>query len=322
MSSTIQGFQAVPYQHRRIGFTPVSCILFLFALIIFTACHQKSDSPPELIRVPYTSHDQGERDFFLYLPQGYRNHPDSLWPVILFLHGNGERGNGKDELRWVLKEGLPYEVWIQKRNLPFVIIMPQLPMYGMDTVQWIHDRDTAVIPKRLASGVPDRPEEFSTPDTMGPVSGIQQFPPTIPRLGWEKSAEEVMQNVKSVIQDYHVDTNRIYLTGLSYGGYGTWYLASHYADTWAAIAPVAGWGHPDLMLPIAEHQIPVWAFGGGRDQSVNLGYFYAELNRLEKLGAKEVRFTIEEDMGHDAWRRVYGGDDLYTWMLSKSRKRQ
>jgi predicted peptidase len=97
-------------------------------------------------------------------------------------------------------------------------------------------------------------------------------------------------------------------------------MASRYPNRFAAIAPVVGWGHPSLMPPIAKHDLPVWAFAGGRDSAVNIQYFYAGLNELERLGHSNVRFTVHEDKGHDAWTRVYSGDDLYTWLLSQQRK--
>jgi len=74
------------------------------------------------------------------------------------------------------------------------------------------------------------------------------------------------------------------------------------------------------MKPIAEHQIPLWVFAGGRDPNVYLRYFYAGLNKLEELGHQDVRFTIEADMGHDVWRRVYAGEDVYEWMLSHTKQ--
>jgi hypothetical protein len=102
--------------------------------------------------------------------------PDGRWPVMLFLHGNGERGNGKEDLDWVLTHGPLYEAWIQKRDLPFIIVAPQLPLYGLDeTIDYIRDRKIEDIPERLEQGVPARPEEFATPDrracpTAGPGS--------------------------------------------------------------------------------------------------------------------------------------------------------
>ena len=92
-------------------------------------------------------------------------------------------------------------------------------------------------------------------------------------------------------------------------------MANKHPDMFAAIAPVAGWGHPDLMTPIVRHNLPVWVFAGGRDDTIKVEFFYAGVNKLEELGHTRVRFTIHEDMAHDVWRRVYRGDDIYTWLL-------
>src|SRR4029078_12479749 len=91
-------------------------ILLCSSLYIFhPALIAQSPSPPELVRIPYTSHNQNEqKNFFLYLPAGYHTQTaDHQWPVLLFLHGNGERGNGREDLDWVLREGPLYEAWIQ-----------------------------------------------------------------------------------------------------------------------------------------------------------------------------------------------------------------
>jgi len=304
-------------------FKTLTSFLLFFSLFTFhSSLLSQSVSPPELLRIPYTSHNQHEqRNFFLYLPAGYRSDStDHHWPVMLFLHGNGERGNGRDELDYVLKEGPVYEAWIQKRDLPFIIISPQLPMYGMDSIPYIHNRNVSSIPKRLESGLPDRPAEFTTPEKMEPEAATVVFPDAMPRAGWEREEKDLMDMTETILNDYHGDPARIYLTGLSYGGFGTWYMASKHPKTWAAIAPIVGWGHPDLMEPIASHHIPLWVFAGGRDHNVELRYFYAGLNKLEQLGHTDVRFTIEEDMGHDTWRRVYAGEDLYTWLLTKVKR--
>jgi predicted peptidase len=298
-------------------------LLFNLLFSLHLSLFSQSVSPPELLRIPFASHHQQEqKNFFLYLPAGYRSDsPDQKWPVMLFLHGNGERGNGREDLDWVLKEGPLYEAWIQKRDLPFIIIGPQLPMYGMDSIPYIRDRKYLMAPKRLEEGVPARPDEFATPQKMEPEAAAVQFPGALPPSGWEMEEKDLIDILETVIKDYQGDPNRIYLTGLSYGGFGTWYLANKHPKTWAAIAPIVGWGPPDLMEPIAQHQLPVWVFAGGRDNGVKLRYFYAGLNKLEELGHKEMRFTIEEDMGHDTWRRVYAGEDLYNWFLSHKKEK-
>lgn len=282
-----------------------------------------SVSPAELTRVSHTSAaTHAERDYFLYLPAGYAS-SDERWPVLLFLHGNGERGDGKADLDYLLKNGPLYEAWIQKRDLPFIIIAPQLPMYGQDEKHdYLKRRRREDIPARLELGVPERPVELATPEPMtGAVAtplpqGATGYGPP---MGWPELEADVIALLDDAIQNRRADPTRQYVTGVSYGGFGTWYIASRHAERFAAIAPVVGYGHPDLMPPIARAKLPIWCFAGGRDRSVDVKYFYAGLNALEALGHVGFRFTIEADMGHDVWARVYAGDDLYQWLLSHAK---
>lgn len=301
----------------------MKAFVFLLGLLIAVECYSQQFSPPELLRIPFTSHrDKEQKNFYLYLPEGFHGYPNKSWPVILYLHGDGERGNSQEDLDWVLAEGVLYEAWIQKRNLPFIVIAPQLPMYGLDSVSYIRNRKVSDIPKRLESGVPDRPKKFGAPQKMEPEAAAVYFPNTREGTGWYMIEKDLLDIVDRVVKEYQGDPNRLYLTGISSGGFGTWYMASKHPKMWAAIAPVVGWGHPDLMDPIAKNQIPLWVFAGGRDLGVELRYFYAGLNKLETLGHPDVRFTIEADMNHDAWRRVYAGEDIYNWFLSKMKDKR
>jgi pimeloyl-ACP methyl ester carboxylesterase len=277
--------------------------------------------PAQLLRISRVSQaTHAERDTFLYLPKGYVESSEQRWPVMLFLHGNGERGDAKAELDYLLKNGPLYEAWIQKRELPFIVIAPQLPMYGMDEkADYLKKRTRAEIPERLSNGVPERPAEIATPAPMkGAVS--EALPATStpygPPKGWPELEPDLLNLLDEVLANYHGDPSRQYLTGLSYGGFGTWHLASKHPGRFAAIVPVVGYGHPDLMPPIASAKIPIWCFAGGRDAVVKVKYFYPGLNRLEALGHDGFRFTVEEDMGHDVWARVYAGNDVYDWMLA------
>lgn len=280
-----------------------------------------ASSPARLLRESFVSAQDGDRDFFVYVPAGYEDDTERRWPVLLFLHGNGERGDGKEDLDWVIVHGPLYEAWIQKRDLPFLIVAPQLPLFGLEkTVDYIRDRDPTSIPRRLDDGVPPRPEEFETPDPMTGAKAKKRLPfgPEGLPKGWPLREEDLLKVLDQTLAKYRADPRRVYLTGLSYGGFGTWHLASKHPERFAAIAPVVGWGHPDLMAPLAKRRMPIWAFAGGRDDAVPVKYFYKGLNELERLGHKSVRFTIHEDMGHDTWRRVYGGRDLYDWLLEHS----
>ncbi|HWO13789.1 MAG TPA: prolyl oligopeptidase family serine peptidase [Polyangiaceae bacterium] len=279
-----------------------------------------SASPAQLIRLSRVSQaTRAERDTFVYLPAGYAAGSDQRWPVLMFLHGNGERGDAKADLDYLLKNGPLYEAWIQKRDLPFIIVAPQLPMYGMDQkADYLRQRTRAEIPVRLGQGAPERPPEHATPEPMlGAVA--EPLPPGStpygPPNGWPELEQDLIALLDEVLANYHGDPSRQYLSGVSYGGFGTWYMAGRHAQRFAAIVPVVGYGHPDSMTAIAEAKLPVWCFAGGRDGAVRAKYFYAGLNRLEQLG-HDARFTIEADMGHDVWARVYAGNDVYDWMLA------
>lgn len=276
-------------------------------------------SEPQLLRVTYQSPTLGaERDFFVYLPPDYEQH--DKWPVILFLHGNGERGDGKGELDYVLKHGPLFEAWCQKRDLPFIIISPQMPMQDQGEVPYIKNRTRASIPSRRPDGVDPRPffprskQPLDGQLSAAPVWDVEHAP-----NGWNTMAADVMANLDHVLANYKGDPKRVYLTGISLGGFGTWHLAAKHPDRFAAIAPVVGYGVPAQAAALANPPMPLWVFAGGRDSAVQLKYFYPVLNELEKLGHPEVRFTIEADMEHDAWIRVYMGRDLYDWFLTHTK---
>lgn len=278
-------------------------------------------SEPELRRITYASkRTRKERDYFVYLPRGFQQ--KKSWPVILFLHGNGERGDGKDELDYVLAHGPVYETWIQKRDLPFVIVSPQLPMFGQGEVPYIKNRTRAQIPVRQAS-VPDRPDERAVrlPEPMSGKARKDQFRdgPEGPADGWNLIEDELLAMVDATVRDFRGDPRRVHLTGLSMGGFGAWYLAYRHPGKFASVSPVVGYGHPAHAEPIAAAKLPVWCFVGGRDGVVPAPFFYAVFDGLEARGHTSARLTNHEDLGHFAWVRVYGGQDLYDWMLHQAR---
>lgn len=279
-------------------------------------------SEPELRRISYNSQRTGkERDYFVYLPRGFAQ--KKSWPVMLFLHGDGERGDAKADLDYLLIHGPVYEAWIQKRDLPFVIISPQLDKFSRGEIPYIRDRTPAQIPKRLAEGVPKREDERAvrvepTPGGL-PANNDLAEAPIGPPEGWSEMDPEVMGMVDATLRDFKGDPSRVYLTGLSYGGFGTWYFGAKYAQRFAAIAPIVGYGYPEQAAAIAKGRLPIWCFAGGRDPAVQPQYFFAAMNELEKLGGIENRFTIEADLGHLTWVRVYGGQDIYDWLLAHKR---
>jgi predicted peptidase len=293
--------------------------LVVLLVVLLVGCGATS-SDPELLRRSYQSTATGKaREYLLYLPEGYQDHQTRPWPVILFLHGAGERGDGLDDLDFVMRHGPMMEGWIQKRDLPFIIIGPQLPVFEQE--EQLRFREGIPKPKRLESGVPPREPE-SRPDRL-----IVRTEDTDPRPwgelgppdGWWKCENDLLDILDEVLRDFRGDPDRVYVTGISYGGYGTFYMAAAHPDRWAAVAPIVGTGNPDTATVLAEHNLPIWMFGGGRDGSVPVGWLYQMAQALEAAGHSSLRFTVHEDTGHDAWKRVYAGQDLYDWFLSHTR---
>lgn len=302
----------------------IICVLF-YGLLAGCVMNNNVESEEALLRETYISElDNKARDYFVYLPKGYHSQPDKNWPVILFLHGNGERGNGKNELDFVLTHGPIYEAWIQKKDLPFIIISPQLHMFDFDQrgIGYIDNRKFSDIPKRQVVGRPNRATAMSSEQKISrkiSVDNMKDITPLLP-LGWEKVEIDLLNILNIVSTNFNVDSDKTYLTGMSYGGFGTWFMASKHPEKFAAIAPVVGWGHPDFMAPIAEQKLPVWQFAGGRDSAIDIQYFYAGIEKLRQLGHENVRFTVHEEMNHDTWTRVYSSDDFYQWLLTHTKQ--
>jgi len=238
------------------------------------------------------------RDYLLYLPAEIKK--KEKVPVLLFLHGNGERGN---DIEQVKVNGPLHEV--QKgREFPFIIIVPQMLKFpdgysfkpNLDT-QWNWDERFPMV--RETYDVEFRYEE--------------PYPP----YGWDMLEKDLVYLINEAIKDYNGDKDRIYVTGLSYGGYGTWYMLSKYPELFAAGVPICGAGNPEDVKTIGK--TPVWLFHGGRDRIVLPQWSLKMADELDKAGGNVI-VTIHEDLGHDCWTRVYSGQDVYDWMLKNTKR--
>ena len=197
-------------------------------------------------------------NYLLYLPPGY-GRDDGPWPLVLFLHGAGERGN---DLTKVKTHGPPKLVEAG-RDFPFILASPQCPAEG-----W-----------------------------------------------WENDVLDAL--LDDTVDRYDVDEDRVYLTGLSMGGYGTWSLACACPDRFAAIAPVCGGGNHILVQRLKR--VPVWVFHGAKDDVVPLAKS-AEMVRAIEAAGGNVRFTVYPDAAHDSWTETYDNPELYEWLLNQRRK--
>jgi predicted peptidase len=192
----------------------------------------------------------------VYLPRGYDR--QKAWPLVLFLHGAGERG---EDPKLVEKEGLPRLV-AAGEQLPFIIVAPQ-----------------------CAEGA-----------------------------RWESYELSLLLDV--IEAKHRVDPDRVYVTGLSMGGFGTWALAARTPERFAALVPICGGGDPKTARHIAH--IPTWVFHGARDDVVPSAYSEEMVAALRKHGSG-VKLTVYPDAGHDSWTATYANPELYRWLLEQKR---
>jgi predicted peptidase len=195
-------------------------------------------------------------EYLLYLPREYNE--QSSWPLLLFLHGAGERG---DNLDLVKKHGPP-KLIAAGQHFPFIVVSPQCPKNR----RW-------------------RPFELAA-------------------------------LLDEVVEKHKVDQDRIYVTGLSMGGFGTWALAAHQPDRFAAIVPICGGGEPiaaRLFKPV-----PAWVFHGARDSVVPIKRSEEMVKAMREAGGK-VKFTIYPEASHDSWTESYANPELYEWLLQQRR---
>jgi predicted peptidase len=135
-------------------------------------------------------------------------------------------------------------------------------------------------------------------------------------IGWD--AEALNALLDDLLAQLPIDEDRVYLTGLSRGGTGTWSFACEHPDRFAAIAPVCGRGYPDAACRLKD--VPVWVFHGAKDDIIPLSESKRMLEPLKQCGG-DVKFTIYPEANHDAWTETYANHELYSWFLSHKRKR-
>ena len=138
---------------------------------------------------------------------------------------------------------------------------------------------------------------------------------------WSAHHTALVTMLEQVVEVYQVDPHRIYLTGLSMGGRGTWQLAVEHAHRFAAIAPICGRtpDMPDFFERLAGLQtMPVWVFHGAKDPIVPVSHSDRIVAALGGTG-RNVRYTVYPEADHDAWSVTYTNPELYSWFLTHHR---
>ena len=204
-------------------------------------------------------------EYVLFLPKGYDARGTKRWPLLMFLHGSGEReGN-----IWRVTIHGPTKYIEQHPDFPFILVSPQCEpghKWSDDTLLGILDEITA---------------------------------------------------------KYRVNTNRVYLTGLSMGGYGAWSLATMHPERFAAVAPICGGeGNIGIVLSMMEKdkaaalkKLPIWAFHGAKDNVVGVEESERMVTKLKKIGNRNVKLTVYPEATHNSWTQTYDNPKLYEWFL-------
>jgi predicted peptidase len=124
--------------------------------------------------------------------------------------------------------------------------------------------------------------------------------------------------IDDLLATYRVDTDRIYMTGISMGGAGTWNYATAYPDRLAAIAPICGAGFDKLAPKVAK--LPIWAFHGALDDRVPIAKMAEMIKAVQDAGGNP-KFTIYPTAKHDSWSKTYENKELYEWLLEQKRRK-
>ncbi len=140
--------------------------------------------------------------------------------------------------------------------------------------------------------------------------------PQAPTRRW--TADKLLTLLDEIEKTYKVDKDRVYVTGLSMGGFGTWSLAAAAPGRFAAIAPICGGGDPKTAEKLKG--LPIWVFHGAKDNAVPLKRSEDMAKALKEAG-NEAKFTVYPNAGHDSWTETYDNPELYKWFLAHPREK-
>jgi predicted peptidase len=203
---------------------------------------------------------------------------EKKYPLVLFLHGAGERGTD-NEKQIIHIEKLFSNPENRERFQTFVVA-PQCP----EGKRWVEVNWSA-----KSHSVPEEPS-------------------------WAMNNTILL--LKKLVESYPVDTTRIYVTGLSMGGYGTWDIISRYPDKFAAAIAICGGGDEKMASKIKN--IPVWAFHGSNDKVVPVSRSRNMVSAIKQAGGNP-KYTEYKGVGHGSWIKAYNEKNLLDWLFEQKK---
>jgi predicted peptidase len=234
----------------------------------------------------YKSPKGGILRYRILLPENYD--PSEEYPIVLFLHGAGERGNDNEQQ---LAHGS--ELFLTddvRKKYPAIVVFPQCP----EKKTWAE----------MKWGNSDNGKaSFSFP--LAKKAG--------------KMASLVMGMMKKIARDEAVDKKRIYVMGLSMGGFGTFEMLYYWPNYFAAAVPICGGHNPNGASKYAA-KVPLWIFHGGDDNVVSPEYSREMYNTLKGFGA-DVKYTEFPGVKHNSWDNTFDTEELLPWVFSQKRNK-
>jgi predicted peptidase len=220
---------------------------------------------------------KGKLPYRLLVPDDYD--PKKSYPLVIFLHGAGERGTNNEAQ---LVHGVSaFARETGRKSHPCFLIAPQCP----PGKRWVEVDWSA-----KAHKMPAEPSE--------PMALLLELLPQLQKR-------------------YSIDPKRIYVTGLSMGGFGTWDLLARRPSAFAAAIPICGGGDESTAARIKD--VPVWVFHGDRDGAVKVERSRNMVAALRKAGGKP-KYTEYKGVGHDSWTRTYNDPEVLKWLFAQRRE--
>lgn len=248
-------------------------ILFLAGCLLVSAFLPAQSQPGQF---------EAKDGYQILYPKNFN--PESSYPLVLFLHGAGERGNDNVSQ---LKHGSALFLE-QQENYPAVVLFPQCPADDF----WANI-------EAQGSG-PDRKLTFPSDRPLRPA------------------LEKVLGIVDDLLSQPYIDKDRFYVTGLSMGGMGTWELLWRIPEKIAAAAPICGGGSTDKAPQMTA--VPIWTFHGVDDVVVPQELSIQMTEAVNTVGGN-VKLTLYPGVNHNSWDNVFAEPEYLAWLFSHTLKR-
>lgn len=225
----------------------------------------------------YVGEDGEQLNYRLLKPADFD--PNKKYPLVIFLHGAGERGSDNAaQLKHCMAQFCTPE---HRQKYPCYVLAPQCPEgQKWADVDW--SSDTPAFPAKVSS-------------SLGLTFAV----------------------VDSMLADAAIAKNRVYIAGLSMGGYGTWDALARRPELFAAAIPICGGG--DVETVGAFKDIPLWCFHGADDRAVDVERSRTMIAALKAAGG-EPRYTEYPGVGHDSWTQTFANEETFQWLFAQKRQ--